>query len=62
MCKSSEEPKKTKLKRYIQKLFLLTSLITVGIGYPAKVISQQLSESKINRDYIWNKKFRWQRK
>ena len=36
------------MKRYIQKLLLLASLITVGITCPTKVISQPLSQSKIN--------------
>ncbi len=48
MCfKKFFEKHKKKLKRYTQKL-LLTSLITVGITYPAKVISQPLSKPKIN--------------
>ncbi len=40
--------RKSKLKKYIQKLLLLASLITVGITCPTKVISQPLSQSKIN--------------
>ena len=46
--KSLEELKKSKLKRYIQKLLLIASLFTVGIKYPTKVISQPLSKPKIN--------------
>jgi len=41
--KSLEVHKKSKLKRDIQKLLLIVSLITVGIRYPAKIISQPLS-------------------
>ncbi len=49
MCVISlEEHKKSKLKKYIQKLLLLTSLITVGITCQEKVISQPLSKPKIN--------------
>jgi len=36
------------LKRYIQKLLLIASLFSLGIRYPAKVISQPLSQTKIN--------------
>ena len=36
------------MKRYIQKLLLIVSLIPVGITYPAKVISQPLSKPKIS--------------
>ena len=54
--KSLEEHKKSKLKRDIQKLLLITSLITVGIRYPSKVISQQLSKPKINGVNIYSKK------
>ncbi len=44
------------MKRYIQKLFLITSLITAGITYPAKVISQPLSKPKINEVNIYSGK------
>ncbi len=44
------------MKRYNQKLFLLASLITLGITYPAKLISQPLSEPKINEVNINSKK------
>jgi len=37
------------LKRYIQKLLTIASLITLGITYHAKVISQPLSQPKINK-------------
>ena len=48
--------KKPKLKRYIQKLLLLVSLITVGITFPAKVIAQPLSNPKSNEVDIYSKK------
>ena len=59
MCiKSLEEHKKSKLKKYIQKLLLIASLITVGIRHPAKVISQTLSQPKINEvNFYSNKSF-----
>jgi len=44
------------LKRYIQKILLVTSLITVGIRYPAKVISQPLSKPKINEVNLYSNK------
>ena len=44
------------MKRDIQKLFLIASLITFGIRYPAKVISQQLSKPKINEVNLYSKK------
>jgi len=52
--KSLEEHKKPKLKRYLQKLLLIASLITVGIRYPAKVISQPLSKPKINEVNLYS--------
>jgi len=54
--KSLAELQKSKLKRYIQKILLVTSLITVGIRYPAKVISQPLSKPKINEVNLYSKK------
>ena len=54
--KSLAEHQKSKLKRYIQKILLVTSLITVGIRYPAKVISQPLSKPKINEVNLYSKK------
>ena len=55
MCiKSLAELQKSKLKRYIQKILLVTSLITVGIRYPAKVISQPLSKPKINEVNLYS--------
>jgi len=54
--KSLAEFQKSKLKRYIQKILLVTSLITVGIRYPAKVISQPLSKPKINEVNLNSKK------
>ncbi len=46
------------MKIFIQKLLIITSLITVGITYPTKVISQQLSKPKINGvDLYSNKSF-----
>jgi len=46
------------LKRYIQKLFLIVSLIPLGITYPTKVISQPLSKPKINEISLFaNKSF-----
>jgi len=44
------------LKRDIQKLLLVALLITVGIKYPAKVISQQLSKPKINEVNLYSNK------
>jgi len=52
--KSLEEHKKSKLKRDIQKLLLIASLITLGIRYPVKVISQQLSQPKINEVNLYS--------
>jgi len=52
--KSLAEIQKSKLKRYIQKILLVTSLITVGIRYPAKVISQPLSKPKINEVNLYS--------
>jgi len=52
--KSLAEHQKSKLKRYIQKILLVTSLITVGIRYPAKVISQPLSKPKINEVNLYS--------
>jgi len=54
--KSLEKHKKSTLKRDIQKLLLIASLITVVISYPAKVISQQLSKPKINEAYLYSNK------
>ena len=48
--------KKSKLKRDIQKLLLIVSLITVGIRYPAKIISQPLSKTKINEVNLYSNK------
>jgi len=56
--KSLEEHKKSKLKIFIQRLLIIISLFTVGIKYPAKVISQPLSKPKINGvDLYSNKSF-----
>ena len=44
------------MKRYIQKLLLIVSLIPVGITYPAKVISQPLSKPKINEVRLFSNK------
>jgi S1-C subfamily serine protease len=52
--KSLAEFQKSKLKRYIQKILLVTSLITVGFRYPAKVISQPLSKPKINEVNLYS--------
>ena len=52
--KSLAEFQKSKLKKYIQKILLVTSLITVGIRYPAKVISQPLSKPKINEVNLYS--------
>jgi len=55
---SFEEHQKSKLKKYIQKLLIISSLITVDITYPAKVISQTLIKPKINQvDLYSNKSF-----
>ena len=44
------------MKRYIQKLLLIISLIPVGITYPAKVIPQPLSKPKINEVGLFSNK------
>ena len=44
------------MKRYIQKILLLASLITVGIKFPAKVIPQPLSKTKINEVNLYSNK------
>ncbi len=48
--------KKPKLKRDIQKLLLIVSLITVGIRYPSKIISQPLNKTKINEVNLYSNK------
>jgi len=46
------------LKRYTQKLFLLSSIITLGITYPSKIISQTLIQPKVNELNLYaNKSF-----
>ena len=52
----SKNIRKSKLKKYIQKLFLIVSLIPVGVTYPTKVISQQLSTTKINEIILFSNK------
>jgi len=54
VLKPSKNIKKSKLKIYIQKILLVTSLITVGIRYPAKVISQPLNKPKINEVNLYS--------
>jgi len=44
------------LKREIQKLLLIASLITLCIRYPVKVISQQLSQPKISEVNLYSYK------
>ena len=44
------------MKRYIKKLLLLASLVTVTTTCPAKVISQPLSKPKINEVDIYSNK------
>ena len=44
------------MKRYIQKLLLVASVITVGTIYPTKVISSSLGQSKINVVNIYSNK------
>ena len=44
------------MKRDIQKLLLIVSLITVSIRYPAKIISQPLSKPKINEVNLYSNK------
>ena len=44
------------MKIYIQKLLIITSLITVGFTYSAKVISQPLSKPKINEFSLFSNK------
>ena len=56
MCIKSLAEHKKKLKRDIQKLLLIALLIAVGIRYPAKVISQQLSKPKINEVNLYSNK------
>ena len=52
----SKKAKKSKLKKYIQKLLLIVSLIPVGSPYPAKVISQPLTQLKINEVSLFSNK------
>ncbi len=56
MFNLSKNISKPKLKRYIQKLLLIFSLIPVGTIYPAQVISQQLSKPKINEVNLFSNK------
>jgi len=42
------------LKKYLQKLLILASLITVGNTFPAKLISQPLSKPKINEVNLYS--------
>ena len=44
------------MKRYIQKILLIVSLIPVGITYHSKVISQPLSKPKINEVSLFSNK------
>ena len=44
------------MKRYIQKLLLIVSLIPVSITYPSKVISQPLSKPTINEVSLFSNK------
>ncbi len=44
------------MKRFIQKLLLIFSLIPVGVTYPAKVISEPLSKTKINEVSLFSNK------
>jgi len=44
------------LKKYLQKLLILASLITVGNTCPAKVISQPLNKPKINEVNLYSNK------
>ena len=44
------------MKKYIQKLLLIASLITVGITFPIKVISQPLIKPKINGVNLYSNK------
>ena len=48
--------RKPKLTRYIDKLLLLASLITMSITFPARVISQPLGKPKINEVNVFSKK------
>jgi len=52
----SKNIKKSKLKRYLQKLLLLASLITIGNTFPAKIISQPLSIPKNNEVNLYSNK------
>ena len=44
------------MKRYLQKLLLLASLITIGNTFPEKVISQPLGKTKINEVNLYSNK------
>ena len=44
------------MKRYIHKLLLIASLISLGTRYSSKVISQPLSKPKINEVYLYSNK------
>jgi len=44
------------LKRYIQKLLLIASFITLGTTYPAKAISQPFNKPKINEVNLYSNK------
>ena len=44
------------MKKYLQKLLLLASLITIGNTIPAKVISEPLSKPKINEVNLYSNK------
>ncbi len=44
------------MKRYIQNLLLIGSLITLGITCPSKVVSQSLSKPKINEVNLYSNK------
>ena len=48
--------RKSKLKRYVQNLLLVTSVITVGTIYSTKAISLSLSKPKINEVNIHSNK------
>jgi len=52
----SKNIRKSKLKRYIQKLLLIVSLTPVGFIHHEKVISQPLSKPKINEVSLFSNK------
>ena len=44
------------MTKYIHKLLLISSLVTLGITFPERVISQPFSKTKVNEVNIFSKK------